>query len=541
MAEAIGFAIVEAAATTGAAEGLVAFAEGSFLGISGATAIGSAAILGATIGLQYALSKPNTPKAEDGSQALKQSIPPRQMGYGTNRLAGSYLLFESQGSAPATSYDVIAFHSGRIGGIASIYFHDDLVTPDGDINDGGVHNISATFSDERYSLSRIKVEARLGTNTQTALAVLTSDSLINSLWTSAHRGRGIAMLAVVSGGLNDPSDFTRIYPRGRPEPSVVADCAPVCDRRDPDQDPDDETTWQVSYNPIINLMDFLTRADGGMGHDFDKRILPNLALWLAEADVCDALVAKADGSFEPRYACSTWFQFDNAPENIMGAILASCDGWFSESGDGTFLIKVGLYSAPTLPPLTEEHIFSFSLDYGTTNEDLVNQLDISFTDPAQAYVSNQTESWRDEDSISLIGEVKPKPLDLKSVQSASQARRLADRAMKRVNPLMSGSFSTKLYGLRYLGERWVAIQYPFVSGLQDSVVEIQSAKVNWKRGSISWSFILVLPEEIESYDPDNDEGTAPVVPPPGSSFALLREDGAQYVREDDSFYARENA
>lgn len=521
MAESIGFLIVEAAAATGYAEGLVAFAEGSYLGISGAAVIGSAAILGTTIGLQYALNHPEVPKAESGSQAIKQSIPPRIRGYGLNRLAGSYMLFEAAGSPPATSYDVIAFHSGRVGSIAQIYFQDDLVTPDGDINDGAVHFITSTYGDDRYTGDHIKVEARLGTETQTALGVLTSDPLINGLWTSAHRGRGIACLAVVAGGVSDPSVHTRVYPRGRPEPSVVAYCSPVWNPADPPQSREDESTWLVSRNPVLELIDYLTRSDGGMGLDYEKKIAPNLSSWMTEAAICDDFVDRADGTTEVRYACDGWFQFDNAPENVIGAILSTCDGWLGEAGDGTLRLKVGLYRAPTGPPLTHEHIFGFSLDYGIADEQLVNQLDISFTDPDAAFVENQTESWRDEDSISLTGIVRAKPLDLKWVHSFSQARRLAGRAMKRVNPILSGSFSTKLYGLLYLGERWIPIQYPFVSGLQDSVIEIQSARVNWKTGRISWSFILVDPAEIEAYNPDNDEGTPPVIPPPGSNFARL--------------------
>jgi hypothetical protein len=50
------------------------------------------------------------------------------------------------------------------------------------------------------------------------------------------------------------------------------------------------------------------------------------------------------------------------------------------------------------------------------------------------------------------------------VQSNSQARRLADRAMQRLNPQLTGSFTTSLYGLRYLGRRWVPVSYPYVSG-----------------------------------------------------------------------------
>jgi hypothetical protein len=234
---------------------------------------------------------------------------------------------------------------------------------------------------------------------------------------------------------------------------------------------------------------------------------------MAEADICDMTVATSSG-VEKRYESHGWFRFDNNPEDVIGGILSTCDGWLAESGDGTLSLTVGVYRAPTDPALTDKHIFGFALNYGQADEQMVNELQISFTDPGALYVEVQADPWRDEDSIALTGIVRSQPIDLKWVQSVGQARRLADRAMQRLNPLMTGSFKTTLYGLRYLGQRWVPIQYPFVSGLQDCVVEIQDAEVDLLNGSITWQFIRIQPDTIEAYDPDADEGTPPVIPPP---------------------------
>jgi hypothetical protein len=112
--------------------------------------------------------------------------------------------------------------------------------------------------------------------------------------------------------------------------------------------------------------------------------------------------------------------------------------------------------------------------------------------------------------------------------------------MQRVNPILSGSFVTTLYGLRYLGKRWIPIQYPFVSGLQDSIVEIQNAEVDLLKGRISWDFILIAPSQIEAYDPDADELPSPTVPPTGSPNLIKREDGTPLAREDGSAFVRES-
>jgi len=495
----------------GGIAGLGTAAGTTIAGVSLAEVVGSAAILGATIGLQYALApaKPTLPTPESGSQAVKQAFPSRIKAYGTNRLSGAFMAFEAVGAAPANSYDVMAFHSGRIGSVAGFFLHDDVVRTVSDISLGGFSEVIADYADGRYG-PNVVLEVALGTTTQAASVLLTSDPLIG-WWTSAHQGKGIAWVAMKCYGASTVPLFTQRFPHQLPTLSVVANCSVIWDPRDPSQSRFNEATWQVRLNPVIQLIDYLTASEAGPGLDYDTVIAPNLAAWMVEANLCDELVATATGT-EPRYQSSGWFNYDNKPEDVIGGILSTCDGWMAESGDGTLSLTVGVYREPTDPPLTEKHIMGFALNYGQANEQTVNQLDISFTDPNQKYVSVQTEPWKDEESISISGVIN-QPIDLKWVQSNSQARRLADRAMMRLNPAMTGSFTTSLYGMRYLGKRWVPLHYPFVSGLQNCVVEIQSADVDLMAGRIVWEFIRIG-DDIEAYDPATDQGTTPIVPPP---------------------------
>lgn len=504
-------------------------------GVSLATVVGSAAILGASIGLQYALrpSTPGLPTPESGSQAIHQSIPPRIRGYGRNRLAGYFMLYEAAGVAPASSYDLMAFHSGRIGGIASLYLHDDPVRTSPDLSSGGVGIVLGDYADGRYGTAHIVIEIALGNSPQTASTLLTGDAAINGIWTSAFQGNGIAWAAMRCFGTGNVPAYTQTYPHQLPVLSVLADCSVVWDPRDPAQLQTDQSTWLVSFNPVIQLIDYLTRSDGGMGLDYNTVIAPNLANWIAEANLCDEIVpTETIGLTEPRYRSCGWFQFDNNPADIIGGILSTCDGWLAESGDGTLSITIGVYRAPTDPPLTEKHIFGFALNYGQADEQTVNQIEVSFTNPASNYVSVQADPWRDEAAISLTGVLRSQALDLKWVQSVYQARRLADRAMQRLNPAMTGTFTTSLYGLRFLGKRWVPLQYPFVSGLQNTVVEIQNAEIDLMAGRITWTFNSIAADTIDAYDPTDFPGVAPVVPPSlilGAGFNFSRSVDSQYI------------
>ena len=491
MPETVGALILTAA---GAAEitgiaGLGTLAGTTVAGVSLASIVGVSVIVGTSIGLSYAL-KPDLPKPEDGSQAVRQAIPSRIRGYGTCRLAGAYMLFEAGGSAPARSYDVIAFHSGRIGSIISIYLSDDSVVLNADINTGSVCTVIATGAPDGRYLGAMTIEARLGDASQIALASLTGDPSINSTWTSNHKGNGIAQLGVVAAGLPDPSAHTETYPKGRPEASVVANCSPCWDPR-MGHDRNNPNTWASTTNPVIQLIDYLTRLDGGMGLDYKSLIEPVLDEWMDQASICDQVVGDT-----VRYSSSGWFAFDNKPEDIINKILSTCDGWLTNDVDGTLKIKVGQYGLPTDPPITQEYIYGFNIDCGLPDEELINQLEVTYTDQTEKFVSSQISPVRDEESISATGIVRSKPLDLSWVQNPVTAERLARRALLRLNPRKTGSLATTLYGMRWLGKRWVRLRLPGISGLEDCVVEIQDAETDLMGGTVTFKWNLVDTEAL---------------------------------------------
>lgn len=530
MAETAGLLILSAAGVGGLPgfAGLGTLATSTIAGVSVTAAVGTAAIIGTTIGLQFAM-QPGVPKPENGSQPVKQGIPPRVRGYGRNRLAGCYMLFEE---SDKNSYDVMAVHSGRVAAVVNMYLHDDLVVFDS----GATDAIRPAFADDGRYGPVGNVRIRFGYGDGTSQTFFSDGGPGGGIWAiETHFGIGIFWSSLYCQGQEIKADeYTTIYPRGLPLLSLVLDCSPVWDPRDPAQSRLDSSTWTISYNPVLQLLDYLTQADGCMGLDFDI-LFPtpaHLDLWMQEADLCDERVATPD-STEPRYSSNGWYQFDNKPEDVVNSILATCDGWLAEAGDGSIALKIGVYREPTVT-LTDSHIIDFQLSYGQADEQTVNQLDISYTDPNQGYVAVQAEPYRDEESISLTGMTRSQSLDLKWTQTETQARRLAERAMKRLSAPLSGTITTTLYGLAALGERWVGVQHPFVSGLQDSVIEIQDADIDLMSGRIKFTFILVFPEIIEPYDPAADGETLP-------PETIEREDGTSLFREDGSFYITETA
>lgn len=510
MAETVGaliFASIEAAGVTGAA----ALGSTAIVGTLTVNAVvGAAALTAASIGLQYALNNPNIPKPESGAQPLKQSVPIRQRGYWTCRLAGYYLLYIGAGG---NSQDVLAFHSGRIEKAMQLYLFDTPVSTTGTLAHG---EYCTVVPPSGINYEFVALQVFYGTDTQNVCDVVVNAGTTSGAWTSAHQALGIACIAMGSGKVADPSEFTKVYPQGVPLPSVVAKCAPIWDPRDPAQSRFDRSTWRASPNPVLQLIDYLTEPDGGMGFDLDD-ILPPAALaqWMVEADLCDG-----------RYYSAGFYQYDNAPEAVINKILSTCDGWMCEAGDGSLALTVGVYREPTDPPLTDKHILGCSISRGIPFEELVNRLDISFTNPAAGYVTDQIDPVRDEDSISQIGEERPKPLDLTWVQDEWQAGILGQRAMLRLNA-KGGTFVTDLYGLRYLGRRWIPVQYSPLRILNDCVVEIQDrAKIDLLAGRVTFTWKLIDREALAALG--------------AAQPAMLREDLDHYLREDGSILIRES-
>lgn len=486
MPDVIGELIVTAIVATGEGEGIAAFAEGSFLGISGLTAIGSTAAIAGAIGLKFALDNPTIPKPEDGAQPLKQAIPSRVRGYWINRLSGYYMLFLAAGG---DSQDMLAFHSGPIEEILQVYLHDIAVSTVPDAAHGVVLEVQSTGSGYFAPSGAVHIQIFYGLDSQTTYGGILTTTSTSGVWTTDFMGKGIACMALLCNQAPDPTTFTQVYPQGLPLPSVVAKCTPVFDPRDVTQSYSDRSTWKASPNGVLQLINYLTETDGGMGEDIDEILPPDvLAQWMIEATICDNNVGWQ------RYTSAGWYQFDNSPENVVNKILATFDGWLGESGDGTLALTVGFYREPTDPPITVDHILGVSVNYGIADEAIINQLDVSYNNPLLGYVSDQIDPIRDEDSISLTGIVRSKPLDLSWVQNPDQATILGRRAMTRLNPKRSGTLTTKLYGMRYLGKRWVKVQFPSWCGadLADVVVEIQDrAQIDIMNGRVTFNWNLV--------------------------------------------------
>jgi hypothetical protein len=519
MAETVGFLVLDGLEAAGVLGGTAAAVGGTtiFAGLTVAAAVGTAAIIGVSAAVAYATA-PEVPKpsSEGGTAPLRQSIPPRPFGYGRSRLAGAYVLFEAPLPAEDNdlSYDVLALHQGRVSAIQLYYLGDDLVSIDGS---GVVNGLLSGSDQRRYGADGLSSEgdlvtirSRLGLATETAYSEVIA--VLPTLWTSDHRGDGVASLMLRCRAPVEVSFFTQGFPRGLPKPSVVADLSPIWDPRDLGQDRNDPDTWAVTSNPVLQLLDYLTHEDRGPALDYDL-IEPRLAEWMAEADICDDPVDKADGSTEPRYKSNGWAFLSTDPAEVIAAILATCDGWLTEGGDGTLALKVGLFRDPRSTSdgvvLTDDHIVGFTIDKGVGDEEIVNEVQFIYTAQQANWREVPGLAFRDDASIAALGLVRSERLELTWVQSHSQGRRLAKRKLARNQATARGQIVTTLYGLKALGHRWVGVRSRLVADLVNSVIEVNKVRIDLANARVVIDWTMVNPNEIDAWDPGDEEGDPP--------------------------------
>ncbi len=457
----------------------------------------------ASVGLSLAAA-PEIPKPGSFHTPYRSGISPRVSAYGRNRLSGPMMLYESVTSR-GVAYDVIAFHDGQVEAIETLWLNDDIVTLNGTDN-------VITGAGNRYAGGRIKMFTRLGLptetsySTETGFTAATWTDLGAGVWDSDNRGDGIASLCVLSQSV-EQKDMPTIYPNGAPLGAVTARCLRTYDWRVTGNDPEDPDTWSCSFNSIVQLADFLTNENHGMGFSFDERILPSIDEWTTATDICDEAVSLKAGGTEPRYQSHGPFQHTSSPVDVITRLLDACDGWLSHKGDGTFTVKAGAFYEPDVT-FTDDHIVDYSVQRFVEDEQAVNVLVVSFTSPNHEFQEVETDPWRNEDDITARGIERVQNISLPWVQNNGQARRLAKRRMSRMGATVRGSITTDLYGIKGLGERYLRLQCSELDVLNDIFVEVVSAEVDLASMRVMFTWV-VADENIDAWNPATEEGDGP--------------------------------
>ncbi|OXE36901.1 MAG: hypothetical protein CGW95_04770 [Phenylobacterium zucineum] len=326
--------------------------------------------------------------------------------YGTRRVGGSRVLVQVSGANNEYLHLVIVLGEGEIDSVTNVYI-DDVLSSD------------AKFA----SLSTILIHS--GTDIQPADSALIAD--IPSVWTTAHKGSGIAYLtAKLKYDSKAYSGF----------PTITADVKGV-----KVYDPRTATTaW--SDNPALCIRDYLTNTRYGKG--IPASLIDDTSI-IAAANYCDELVTTPGGN-QKRYTCNGVVSVDNSAYNNIKSLLTSCRGMLVFSVGKYKLI---LDKATTSSFTFDEDVITGNWSIATAGrKDRYNRVTGTFFDPGNNWQPNygisDSPAYRTVDNNLLL----ETSIDLPFTTNLYSAQQLAGLQLKQSRFGLTVTFTAFQAGLR---------------------------------------------------------------------------------------------
>lgn len=434
-------------------------------------------------------------RSERTERTIKSPTPPRTSAYGVRRLYGAQMLFDT--ASNGSSVDVWAFHDGRANAIRAVYLNDDRVFI-------GAEGIVAALPDGTYKEQAVRAGYNLGLDTETAHSWIVTR--MPGIWTEQHRGDGIVSGWLLKAAVKS-KDYLETFPQGdNVTMSLVGEWQLCFDPRNPAHDPNDRNSWTWTENAALHLLHYLIVR---RGVDYEARIRPVLAYWIAAANHCDEAVPLAAGGTEPRYRGCVAYDHDKLPGEIISELLACFDGWTALDENGCHLVYSGRVYEPSVV-IGPEQIIAYSLQSFVEDEDTLNELIVRYVSSEHDWATVDCQPWRDDADISARGKVNSDGF-APQVPSHTQARRLAKRAMARRNAPHRGRVTTNIAGRVIIGQRYIRLTIAEAGAvLFSGVAEIISAERDYDTGGVIFDWIAADPN-MDAWNPATEDGEpAPV-------------------------------
>jgi len=446
---ALGFSSLAAAPLAGAATTGITAGLGASIGKIGLS-------VGLSLGASLLMPKPKPPKPSGGQVETQQSIPPRTFVYGRMSVSGPCVFKKKQvGAISPGLFKVIAVSLGHIDAFETIYGDNRILVTDGSgwVTNGPFH---------QAGVDKVQVFRYRGTDSQAADAFLMGQ--FPDMWTADHRLRGTAYAVMAAHGTNS-EDFSEAYPQGEPTFKALIRGRHVYDPRDSGQDPDDESTWMWSDNPALCVLDWCATNPNGYGLGLDRFDMPSFE---DMADVCDELVPlNWIAASEKRYRVATQVSLAEPRTDVLGRLRLACDAHLVKVGSsGVWGIRGGRWTAPAVTiDASKGHVLQAETRAGVDAFTRYNEADIRYMSPDHGYAEQECDAWqRVDDDEYAAGKILRNQLDLTTVPSFSQARRLAKIYSAYDNPDFIGSLTTNFYGGHCIGEQTITLLWSETTG-----------------------------------------------------------------------------
>ncbi|NOV15868.1 hypothetical protein E5S70_07175 [Ensifer adhaerens] len=457
-----------------------------------ATIAANAIVGGALIGLSMlGRQRPTgTVKAADAKNTFETGESSVIEGLGRVRVGGLKAFGNTDGS---TRWRLVCRLQGPIDAVEAYFVGGREVT----VDPGG--NVSSPPW-ARSGGSWLKWQDKKGTGAETAWSDLVT--AFPSLWTSAHRVRGIAqsMLTYFNPGLME-SKYLSLYQGGVPDTEQVIRASLVYDPRDEDQDPDSPATWKWSENGILGAAHVLRRDPAFTSDRFDWPLI------VTQAVKADVNVATKTGT-EKRARIGGMWAWEGARRETMQDILDSIGAEVRMTAAGKIWFE--LIDDDPSPEISFGPMDAVDLDWASGPEavERPNICRVSYYSPERNYEMADIDmtgiAWaRIDDEVTRYGP-KYYDVELPFCPSASQAQRISRRRFGLVRG-DTGVASTNMAGLAAWGGYYGEVELPDLGVVEK--VRFSPPRVDDGRGMVEIPF-AVWPT-LPAWNPATDEADAP--------------------------------
>lgn len=431
-------------------------------------------------------NKPETPKPEDGKYNLRQNVPSLPLVLGRVEKGGDYALLEETGGL---AYHVLVHAGHSIQGYVQHKLHDDVVTIDG----SGIVTAPSNFVRVEPT---VRIFARTGADAETAYAPLVA--AMPSIWTSAHRGDGLASVMMSVRSVSAEA-HQKTYPNGMPAHRAVLD------GNDRIYDP---RTSAVGYTTNLALFRLwhLTHPVGGK-LTLDDMHLPD---WSNAANVADQNVTNRQGGTTKRYHGGMWFRAENDPRDVGRIMDEAAEMVVYETRDGKIGVHAGQFVEPDIR-LTEKDILRRSFDVNRRRSSNVLAVRGRFTDPAMGY--NTVDAAIYGNPYAGDDTQRTRTVENVAVQAHNHMARLQKIKFIRANAPLVRITATYESAREVRFRRFVRVHMP--PQLVESVIEIVGRpKLSLRNLTVEFEGIVV-PAGTYDFDAATEEGE------PGGSIVIL--------------------
>jgi hypothetical protein len=429
------------------------------LGVGGytAVAIGAAVVVGGSIAAAKAMGlfeieMPQMDSDASRQTTLKSTVAPQKIIYGEALVSGPISYIALAGANNADLYQTIVLAGHKVNAITNIHFDDEVITNAqiaAGLNTGSntAGNVTGGTFGPINSNTICIINKHLGTASEASDPMLTNKF---DLYTSAHRGEGIAYLAMKWTLDEDSAEVWEKYSPGNVKALVQG--KQVYDPRlevtaggTAGANPTTAAYVVYSTNPALCVTDYLIDQNLGMGIAANKI---DWATVITAANGCDVDVNVPNNATQKRFTANgVLFATDSHQKNI-NKLLSSMNGRLIYS-NGKYIVKAGIYEEPTEVLTEDDLIGAIQIKTSLERSDRFNTIRGIFVDAAANNKSTEFPKVQLADAKTRDNnEVLEKEIQLPMVSDSYQAQRIANKLIQLSDQQKIVSFPANLSALR---------------------------------------------------------------------------------------------